>query len=72
MKVTKEIIIDGQVVKELYKMDDFTVYEHNDPQCSSVTLYFAKKDEVVHKLYIDADCCQNSGFVTDINFTKVG
>lgn len=74
MKVEKSFTIGGEIVQEVFKKGSTTVYQaeekHDD---SSVTLYFvnSQNNEIQFKLCVDADCNQNFGFVSAVDFTDI-
>ena len=74
MKVEKSFTINGEVVQEVFRKGSTIVYQteekHND---SGATLYFANNgnNEVQFKLFVDADCNQNFGFIDKIDFTDI-
>ena len=74
MKVEKSFTINGEIVQEVFKKGTATVYQteekHDD---SGVTMYFvnSQSNVIQFKLFVDADCNQNFGFVSKIDFTDI-
>lgn len=70
MKVEKVLSIEGNLVAEVFQNKNITVYEFHSTHEESYTLYFVNKgnDEVMFKQHIVADCGQNVGFVSSIDF----
>lgn len=74
MKLQTSFIIDGNIVNEVFKKGNQTIYQTEEVSCSSsVTLYFVdnQTNEVQFKLVVDADCDQNFGFIGRVQFTGV-
>lgn len=74
MKLQTSFIIDGNIVNEVFKKGSQTVYQTEETSCdSSVTLYFVNNqtNEVQFKLFVDAECNQNFGFIGRVQFTGV-
>jgi hypothetical protein len=71
MKVEKVLAIEGNRVSEVYQNKNIIVYQTSEGYDYSATLYFVNKsnDEVMFKQRIDADCGQNVGYISSINFT---
>lgn len=71
MKVEKVLSIEGNLVVEVFQNKNITVYEFHSPHEESYTLYFVNKsnDEVMFKQHIEADCGQNFGYISNIDFT---
>ena len=71
MKVEKVLSIEGNLVVEVFQNKNITVYEFHSTHEESYTLYFVNKsnDEVMFKQHIEADCGQNFGYVSNIDFT---
>ena len=70
MKVEKVLSIEGNLVVEVFQNKNITVYEFHSTHEESYTLYFVNKsnDEVMFKQHIEADCCQNFGHISSIDF----
>ena len=70
MKVEKVLSIEGNLVVEVFQNRNIAVYEFHSTHEGSYTLYFVNKsnDEVMFKQHIEADCSQNFGFVSNIDF----
>lgn len=71
MKVEKVLAIEGNHVSEVYQNRNIIVYQTSEGHDYSATLYFVNKsnDEVMFKQHIDADCGQNVGYISSVNFT---
>ena len=71
MKVEKVLSIEGNLVVEVFQNKNIIVYEFHSTHEESYTLYFVNKsnDEVMFKQHIEADCCQNFGHISNIDFT---
>ena len=70
MKVEKVLSIEGNLVVEVFQNKNITVYEFQSTHGESYTLYFVNKsnDEVMFKQHIEADCSQNFGYISNIDF----
>ena len=70
MKVEKVLSIEGNLVVEVFQNKNIIVYEFHSTHEESYTLYFVNKsnDEVMFKQHIEADCCQNFGHISNIDF----
>lgn len=74
MKVEKSFTIDGEIVNEVFKKDFQTIYRTQETSNDShITLFFVnnKTSEVMFKLFVDADCNQNFGFIGEVQFTEI-
>lgn len=74
MKVQTSFIIEGNIVDEVFKKGSQTVYQTEEKSDdSSITLYFVNNqtNEVQFKLFVEADCNQNFGFIGRVDFTGV-
>ena len=74
MKVEKSFTIDGELVQEVFKKGNTTVYQTEEKNGDSgATLYFvnSQSNVIQFKLFVDADCNQNFGFVSTIDFTDI-
>ena len=71
MKLEREFMIDSDVVEFTTKIGDIFVYSCVEDGSSIITYYFVKKDTVIQKLYIEADCGQNEGYISNIYFSDV-
>lgn len=71
MDVSKEIMIDDDVVSEFAKMEGYVIYKYESKDGSNIILYFTKGDKVKYKLYLDSDCNQNYGFISECIFNKI-
>lgn len=74
MKVQTSFIIDGNVVDEVFKKGSQTVYQTEETSGKdSITLYFVNNqtNEVQFKLFVEAGCNQNFGFIDRVDFTGV-
>lgn len=72
MKVEKAFTINGNVVAEVFRKGDFTVYEY-ESGVSDMTLYFVnnKTETVMFQQYIEADMGQGTGYISNILFQGV-
>lgn len=70
MKIEKRIVIDGKPCLEIFKYDNIIVYEVDTDLRDSTLLYFARGDIVLFSQTINADCSQNTGFISELSFNK--
>ena len=70
MQVEKGYSIDGLVVEKIASFMGLDIFSHETDE-SCTTLFFCKKDKIIQKLMIQADCAQNCGFISDIDFVNV-
>lgn len=72
MKVEKVLTIDGSIVEKEFQKGVITVYSSRDTDGDiEIILYFVntQTDEVMFKQELAADCSQNTGFISRMNFT---
>lgn len=69
MKIEKVISIEGNIVSLVFRGKNISVY-HYDEDDSSMVVYFVsnQNEDVLFKQKISADCNQNVGFISDINY----
>lgn len=70
MKIEKRIVIEGKPCSEVFKYGDIIVYEVDTDDRDSSLLYFARGDTVLFSQTINADCSQNTGFISELSFNK--
>ena len=70
MKVENVLSIEYNLVVEVFQNKNIIVYAFHTTCEESYTLYFVNKsnDEVMFKQHIEADCCQNFGHISNIDF----
>ena len=72
MKVEKVLTIDGNIVQKEFQKGSISVYSYRSDRCDiEITLYFVntQTEEVMFKQELSADCSQNTGFISRMNFT---
>lgn len=70
MKIQNTVVIDGNIVDKVFQNKDLTIYECK-PDIDHMILYFVKNEYVLFKQEIFADCGQNQGFISDVNFKEI-
>lgn len=71
MKVESKYMIEGKVVEKIYSFCGFDVYQHKvNNQDGEVILFFTKEEYVMSQLLIEADCGQNCGYISNLEFRK--
>lgn len=68
MKLEHNYTIDGKIVKAITKIDNIEVFIYEKEE-SMYKLYFVKKNEVIKTLEIFADCGQNVGYISGLEFS---
>lgn len=73
MKVEKVLAIEGKYVYEVFRNGNIIVYQTSEEHEYSATLYFVNKsnDEVMFKQHTEADCGQNVGYISNIDFINL-
>lgn len=72
MILEKVLMIDGNVVKLEFESASVIVYRStNYDDDTQIVLYFVdkKSEKVLFKQDIRADCSQNTGYISDLDFT---
>lgn len=70
MKIQNVVTIDGNIVDKIFQKGDLSMYQHEISYNHSV-IYFVKNDTVIFKQIIRADCNQNEGLISEIDFEGV-
>ena len=71
MEIQQSHVIDGVVVEKIASFSGLNVFSH-EPDDDRTSLFFCdQKGKVVQKLLIAADCIQNCGFISDLDFMNV-
>ena len=70
MRVEEKIVIGDTPVELLTKFCNIEVYVSYDKQNEGCSLYFSADGEVEQIIDISADCCQNFGYIGDIEVRK--
>lgn len=70
-EVITSTTINGSIVARISTVDGYEVYQEESANGESVTLFFTKKNKVVFKIDVSADCGQNTGFISHIAIGKV-
>lgn len=71
MKITKEFMINGDVVSKVATIGNFEVYQIDKEEDYLNVLYFvdSKTEEVRKTLKVYADCSQNSGYISNVTWS---
>lgn len=70
VQVKTSITIDGDIVELISKQGDISIYESSHSSIESKFYYFTKNNKVLFTQLIEADCGQNQGFVSNVEFVK--
>lgn len=74
MKIEKHFVIGGVAV-ERYSEKHFLGCEMYTPienkEDTGITLYFVKNGNVLGSMRVEADCGQNIGYISDVEFTTL-
>lgn len=70
MKIQNVITIDGKIVDKVFQKGDISVYEY-DSYYDEKIIFFVKNEIVIFKQTIKADCSQNQGIISSVNFEGV-
>ena len=71
MELQREYLVDSDVVTFVTDIGDIKVYSTENADSEDVTFYFVKKNKVLKQLYVEADCAQNSGYLSSARFSEV-
>ena len=71
MIIDRVVTIDGNIVEKEFQKGDICVYKKKSDDDSESFLYFVCNDKVLFTQRIVADCGQNYGFISSINFEGV-
>ena len=71
MKIEKKVVIDGKPCTQIFQKGDNFVFQTDNDEIRFVTLFFVKGETVLFKQEISADCGQNEGYISSIDFEGV-
>ena len=68
MNVEMKVVINGRPCSKVFQKNDIIVYSVDNCDSSEEILYFAKGEKVLFMQTINADCGQNTGFISGIDY----
>ena len=68
MKIEMKVVIENRPCTKVFQKNDITVYSVDTEVTDEDVLYFAKGDKVLFKQTITADCGQNVGYISGIDY----
>ncbi len=68
LELVKEFMIGGNVVERETSFSGIDVYRVKSNCDDEAIIYFVKGDKVVQSLKVEADCGQNMGYISGLEF----
>ncbi len=68
MKIETKIVINGKPCTQVFSKGAFKVFSVDSSMSDMETLYFVNGETVLFEQVIKADCGQNTGFISGIDY----